>query len=33
MIAITHNSQIDATKVLQKQDETIIHRSFYAQNF
>ena len=30
---ITANTEIDATKVLQKQDETFIHRSFYAKNF
>ena len=28
--SIATNSKIDAQKVLQKQDETFIHRSFYA---
>ena len=31
--SIGYNSKIDAQKVLQKQDETFIHRSFYPQNF
>ena len=30
---LSYNSKIDAQKVLQKQDETFIHRSFYPQNF
>ena len=30
---IADNIQIDEIKVLQKQDETFIHRSFYAKNF
>ena len=31
--SITANTQIDEIKVIQKQDEAFIHRSFYAQNF
>ena len=30
---LCHNTKIDEIKVLQKQDEAFIHRSFYAQNF